>query len=245
MFFGDHCATSIIIKDILGKRDKLLFMLGGFPFRRILDFLRDDRWDDIYDPSFLRGYQHFQNEAPTFSSEVERFSHLADMDHCVTHTKYHFNFHHDFLFDPEKNTITNYDFIKAKYQEKIANTRNMFFSDPTKPLVFLNFCFPAVSDTSVTECMDDMCATLRGLLPAGKPFYILVFSDDKDRQFAQPNVVGIHLSQPVEMWHTRSLAENRSLYKEIYITFHRALQRFGLEHHFPVFAETPYYREHG
>lgn len=102
--FGNQCAPGIIIDDILNIRKKYLFMLGMYDFNKILNFLKDDKYEKIYDKIYLK---------------------IDGND--VVHKLYDFVFNHEFKI--ENSTFTNYDAVKKRFDEKIGNFRKMLSSE--------------------------------------------------------------------------------------------------------------------
>lgn len=101
--FGNQCAPGIIIDDILNICKKYLFMLGVYDFNKILNFLKDDKYEKIYDKTYL---------------EIDK--------NCVFHKLYNFTFNHEFKI--ENSNFTNYDTVKKRFDEKIVNFRKMLSS---------------------------------------------------------------------------------------------------------------------
>jgi hypothetical protein len=120
LYLGDHCGPGIIIWDILNRRDKLLFMLGSFTFDKILLFLKDRNFDSIYDKNYLANSKN-PHVRPHFKSIMNQNIHLNNptYENCIFHSKYNFNFLHDYMYLPQENAILNYDYIVNQYKLKI------------------------------------------------------------------------------------------------------------------------------
>jgi len=109
LYFGDHCGPGIVIWDILNKRDKLLFMLGSFTFDNILLFLKDRNFNSIYDKNYLVNSKN-KNIKPNITSGLNQNVHFDNplydnplYDNCIKHSKYNFNFLHDYIYSHEEN----------------------------------------------------------------------------------------------------------------------------------------------
>lgn len=111
--FGDNCAPGILIDDILKQNKKLLFMLGGYDFNNILNFLIDNNYEKIYSREYL----------------------IIQPGNIVHHTFYKFSFNHE--YEVKFNRFTNYDFIKQRFDLKIHNFRQILKSNEV--CVFITF----------------------------------------------------------------------------------------------------------
>jgi hypothetical protein len=103
--FGDNCAPGILIDDIIKQNIKFPFMLGGYDFNNILNYLNDNNYEKIYSKEYL----------------------IIQKDNIVHHTFYKFSFNHE--YEVKFNRFTNYDFIKQRFDLKIRNFRGMLQSN--------------------------------------------------------------------------------------------------------------------
>ena len=109
---GDDCASGIIIDDIIYQKKKLLFMLGEYNFNDIFNYLNDNKFEEIYNKDKL-----------------------IIVKNGVKHKDYNFLFNHDYVIN--NYTLTNYDFIKLRFDEKIKNFRGILASGNT--CIFITF----------------------------------------------------------------------------------------------------------
>lgn len=148
---GDICTPGLIINDILGEKNKKLFMLGNYAFNDILAYLEDDDLDSIYDRGLL---------------EV-----MAEQKNWVKHTKYNFMFNHDYTTSDDM-AITNYEQVAERFQEKLRDWRTMR-DDSESDVVFVHCSVRLpVRELRVREMM----AALRKQRPAGN-IHLLIFTD--------------------------------------------------------------------
>ena len=110
--FGDNCAPGIIIDDILNIHKKQLFMLAIYKFNDILDYLKENKYREIYDKKYFK----IENQ-------------------LIKNEKYNFIFCHDYTI--VNNEITNYDVIKDRFEIKIKNFEEILRSE--KPIIFISF----------------------------------------------------------------------------------------------------------
>jgi hypothetical protein len=113
-YFGDECAPGMLIQFILNIKKKDLFMLGGFYFNKILNYLIDDNLENIYNREFF-----------------------TKNNNICHHLKYKFYFNHDYKYD-ETGEIYNYEIVKDRFDLKIKNFRDMLSNDNIMP-IFINF----------------------------------------------------------------------------------------------------------
>jgi hypothetical protein len=240
MYLGDQCATNIIINDILKRKKKLLFMLGAFRFDNIVQFLEENKWEEIYDKKFLKPCNN-SNVSLIFENTVNKNTHLFDLDNCIRNTKYNFNFHHDFLYDKHTNKILNYQFIVNQYNVKIKNTRELFTND--KPVIFINFVFAHdMMKQLIPSNLNRMISVLKKQIPH-KKFYIFFFTNFHDLHVSCENVHFIYLQNNYVEWSHKTPKQNFELYKEIYNKFYETTKKIGLQSHFTTFDKTPYFIE--
>jgi hypothetical protein len=111
--FGDCCAPNIIINDILKIKKKKLFMLGHYNFNDILNYLKENDFENIY---------KYENLS------INTYNH-------VYHKFYNFIFNHDYIVKNFK--IINYNFIKNRFDNKIKNFRETLLTNNST--VFITF----------------------------------------------------------------------------------------------------------
>ena len=111
--FGDNCLPHILIRDILFLKQKTLFTLGIYGFNDILNYLKDETYEDIYKKEYLT-----YNGAPIadFHSKYQFYTQSPK----IINTKYNFGFMHHFNLDVSNNCINNYDYVVGQFNTKIA-----------------------------------------------------------------------------------------------------------------------------
>lgn len=227
--FGDNCGPGIIINDILGQRRKNLFQMGVYRFNSILMYLRDNKFDSIYDKTLL--VNAASQPLTGFRSVHAKYGHLGPAR--VKHHLYDFIFNHDYIV--EANTVMNYDFIVASYREKIRN----FQADLNNPApkILINFT-PRLSGLHLIP----MIQQLRQTIPS-KKFVLVMFtweSEPNPSHLSESELELIRLDQPVLTWWQQSAKQREPLYRQIYTKFHAAMTRRGLS--LPPYDQTPYFR---
>lgn len=241
MYLGDHCATNIIINDILAIKKPKLFMLGGFRFDDIIKYLSEQKLEEIYDKKYLKAY-HDKDISLKFKSIEKKHDHCPDVNNCIINIKYNFIFHHDFMFVKENNTIMNYNYIVNQYNTKIKNTFTMFNNE--NPIIFINFVWNDEIMYNVYKNNDkviEMQNILKKYIPH-KPFYILFFTNNQNININVKNVLVVKLKNNYESWIHNTPKENIEIYTEIYNAFYNATIKLNLQHHFPSFENTHYYK---
>jgi hypothetical protein len=204
--FGDQCAPGIIINHILQRKKKELFMLGIFSFNNIINYLLDNNYEKIYDKDFLK---------------------IWSSSNYVSHIYYDFGFNHD--YKTLNNEITNYDFVKNRFDEKISNFREMLKS-PNKS-IFINF----------TNNVDNLKINdLLKWLESNKPnFHIIIYTNNNYKDINYKNVSIIKLDNNYNQWWTMTPNIKYILYEEIYTKFIECIYVNKIEHNFPnKFNET-------
>jgi len=240
MYLGDHCANTILISHILNKKDKLLFMLGGFRMDCITKYLKEEKLEEIYDKQYLKAY-HDTNVPLTFESSEEVFTHQTELEYCITNTKYNFNFHHDFKYNKATNVVSNYNFIVNQYNLKIKNTLEMFKNN--NPILFINFLWEHEYMYKQLETyVNDMKEVLQKYIPH-KKFYILLFTTNQTIEIKSQDVFLLKLSHFTNDWPCKKPNQNYQSYKEIYKKFYKVVEKLKLTEHFPDFKNTYYHKQ--
>lgn len=239
LYFGDHCGPGIIIWDILNRRDKLLFMLGAFTFDKILLFLKDKNFDSIYDKNYLVNSKNI-NLKPNIKSILNQNIHFnnASYENCITHSKYNFNFLHDYIYFAQENAILNYDYIVNQYKLKIRNTMNIFNNN--NPVFLINFLYAEHSTNIIINNIHDMLNVLNSYMPH-KKYYLLFFTNFNIPNIHIDNVFFIKINNNYNNWHSVPNKMRIQLYSEIYNEFYNVAKKLNFNHFFPVFEKTYYY----
>jgi len=237
LYFGNDCLTSIIISDILQQKRKLLFSLGVFPFNNILQFLKEKHWWTITDKQYLKPMNNHNKDGIQFKNEESSFAHISfgEMHKMIVHTKYNFIFNHDYIYSEEDNTILNYEFIERIYNEKINNNWILFTND--NPLIFISFMD---NTNDIVNTLDEMIEVLNSYI--NKKYYLFIFTKENTIQTTHENVIFIILKNDYRDWYKVDLSTKNIIYKEIYDSFYNTTQALQLNHHFPTFEESNYYK---
>lgn len=196
---GDDCASGIIIDDIIYQHKKLLFMLGEYHFNDIINYLHNNHLEDIYNKDKL-----------------------IIVKNGVKHKDYNFLFNHDYNIN--NSVITNHDFIKLRFDEKIKNFRNILFSDTT--CIFITF----------TKNIDKLNINnmIKWLTIHKKKFHLMIFTNnDYTNDYNHTNLSIIKLTNSYLEWYGFSKSVKEKLYKEIYNKFIERLQVVGIDNNFP------------
>ena len=210
---GDRCGPGIIIDDILKQKKKCLFMLGFYPFNDILHYLNDNHYENIYNKKYL----------------------LPDANDStfVYHTGYNFIFNHDYV--TSNGEITNYDFVKQRFDLKIKNFREMLGEDNL--CIFINF-----TDNVAELKIVDMLIWLNN---HKKNFHLIIFTTNPDvsSYYSEHDRLSIiMLKKQYNSWFTLPKEEKMDLYREIYGEFLECLKVNHIIHDFPKsFEETHYF----
>lgn len=143
----------------------------------------------------------------------------------VKHSKYNFILCHDFVYSGD--TITNYDVVKKRFDEKIRNFRESL-DNQDNILIFINFS-EYINDLRI----DDMVQCIES--KTNVPFFIFIFTNDKIPMNPNPsNVIIIRLTKKFIIWPTYDVTNKKILYKEIYDKFIENLNLCGVKHDFPI-----------
>ena len=170
-------------------------MLAMYGFNNILCYLNDNNYEKIYDKESL----------------------VVLPNNYVYHKIYKFIFNHD--YDVKDSIITNYDFIKYRFDLKIKNFKEMLAND-TKT-IFINFSHDVNSLN-----IDEMLCWLK---KNKKNFYLIIFT----YEFYFINYNSEHLSiikleNTFYKWWQMEKSVMTILYKEIYNKFINCLLQRGL-----------------
>ena len=145
---GNNCAPGIIINDILGIKQKSLFMLLFIPFWSMVDYITNDNLEEIHD-----------------------FDHWIIENGAARHTKYKFGFNHECKFNDQKELI-NADKIHARFTEKIDYFRG---NDPQKVYVYIHFTHQCMDEEFYTPYIHRLVSWFQ---QQNRNFHILVFTDN-------------------------------------------------------------------
>ena len=203
---GDFCEPGIIIDEILNINKKHLFMLGGYNFNNILHFLNDNNYENIYNRQLLRPGTKITTH----------------------HILYKFFFNHDYVCD-DTLKITNYDFVKNRFDIKIKNFRDMLASPNLA--IFINF-------TTNIDLLN-----INGMikwLNAKKSNYHMIIFTNNNYSFVnnEKKLSIIKLQHSYHEWFKRSRIQNKNVYKEMYEKFIDCCKKNNYSHNFPKTFET-------
>jgi len=204
---GDDCAPGIIINDILHRDKKHLFMLGVYKFNDILFYLDENKFENIYNR------EHLVNESNLW----------------MYHNLYNFVFNHDYKI--ENGEITNYDFVKDRFDTKIKNFREMLSSDNT--CIFISF----------TENINhiEIGGMLYRLTHMKKNFHLMIFTNTTfNSNFSPDHLSIIKLDISYNNWYSQDEGYKYLLYKEIYEKFIHHLHISNIANDFPKTFESTF-----
>jgi hypothetical protein len=225
--FGNQCLPHELIRKILKKKSKQLFMLGVYSFNDISVFLERGNFEDIYKKEYL-----VYNNCPIehFTNEVEKYSHSS----IIKNTRCKFTYNHDFLYDISTNTIRNYDFIVHEFDEKIANLKQLFSND--KLPIFIHFSMIKITG------LEKMVSVLKSYMT--KPFYIFIFVPDtcypsnrENNNTLFENIKFIYLEKDYIDWWKQPQDIKMVLYKEIYDKYVDIMRKLQIEDNLISFEE--------
>lgn len=225
LHFGDHCGPGIIICDILGKKETVLFQLGNFPFNGILDVLREGNFSELTAAKYLATEDW--KPITKVESTLQRHAHVS----VVRHLKYRdISFVHDFLL--EDGAVKNHAFICKMFEEKVASFLNKI-QDPA-PKILINFT-ELPQRLRILEAVGFLRARVKG------KFRLLIFSPPTAPQpqlsaELKESVTLVRLQRDYGGWWTKSETERTEIFRHIYSCFLAAVPEFA----FPVWEETPY-----
>lgn len=200
---GDNCAPGIIINDILKCKIKKLFMLGGYSFNDILFYLKDGNYEKIYNEENL----------------------IIQEDKSIKHSLYNFVFNHDYNVINSK--ITNYNFIKDRFNIKIKNFKDMLLTEKT--CVFITFN-TNVDNLKINEMIDWFSHNK-------KNFYLIIFTDkeynNSNIEYSNKYSV-IKLKNSCDGWFAQERKQKIILYNEVYNEFIKCLEKNNIKHDYPL-----------
>lgn len=220
---GDFCgAYALILQPVFKVKPNMLFDLGFFDFNNIIKYLNKNDLSEIYKTDYL--VKNRTNEPIlNFSNELIGFVHCKPIQ--VKNKEFGFVFNHDFNLDEQTNTITNYEYVKNAYDEKIKETLMLFKNE--KPIVFLNF-----TDNDSNFDIKGMIEALNKYV--SKKFYIIIFATNPTQNNVYENVFKIKIEfSRWRKWWGLSREEKNILTKEIYEKFYLVMTRVKLDHNFP------------
>jgi len=208
LHFGAECEPGIIISDVLRLKRKTLFMAGRYSFNSILDYLNDANYENIYDRLCL-----------TPGHDVDASKTI------MRHQLYNFQFPHDYMF--ENGEITNYDAIVKRFDEKIANFRNVLRNE--RMVIFLGYTCD-VRSLRIKEMLGWMQKNMIR-------FHLVLFSYNDDK--AQPlcnveskNLSIIRMGERVWYWSTTQ-EKKEEIKRDHYRRFIQSLDEKNIVHDFP------------
>jgi hypothetical protein len=205
--FGENCATGIIINDILKNKTKTLFMLAQYAFNDILSYLKDGNYESIYDKKYLMI--------------------IPPWNDTVKHTKYNFLFNHDYKI--ENSQITNYDFIRNRFDLKIKNFKEILSSP--KLCIFISFIKKKnINNLKITEMLEWLSINK-------KHFHLIIFTSQDYKTKYKYNSKLCSIIKLKNKWRHWYLLDRKSkiiLYNEIYEKFINCLKQNKIKHDFPL-----------
>jgi len=218
--FGNDCAPGIIINDILNVREKQLFQLGFYNFNDMLEYLKQSKYEEIYEKSYL-----FFNDIKI----IEFYSHLNEYKtgSIVVNKKYNFKFNHDYAVKNYK--IINYYFIVNSFKNKIKNFKECL--ELENKIIFITF---TNIDIKILEMINLLKEKTKNW------FKLLVFTNNKSLNCYFEKAELIYLNNEYDKWYFKSLKDRFILYKEIYTKFYKISKEYI---DLPVFEDTFYYKK--
>lgn len=217
--FGNDCAPGIIINDILNIKEKQLFQLGFYNFNDILEYLKESKYEEIYDKSHL-----FFNDIKI----IEFYSHLNEYKtgSIILNKKYNFKFNHDYAVQEYK--IINYEFIVDSFNTKIKNFKECL--ELENKIIFIVF-------TNVDIKILEMIKLLKE--KTNNWFKLIIFTSNKNLNYHIDEVKLIYLNNEYNEWYLKSLKDRLIIYTEIYNKFYKTAKEYI---NLPVFENTFYYK---
>jgi hypothetical protein len=217
--FGNDCAPGIIINDILNIKGKQLFQLGFYNFNHILEYLKESKYEEIYDKSHL----FFNNIKIT-----EFYSHLNEYKTgpSILNKKYNFNFNHDYFMQDYK--IMNYEFIVNSFNIKIKNFKECL--DLEKKIIFITFTNVDIKALEMIDLLKEK---------TNNWFKLMIFTSNKNLNYFIDKVELIYLNNEYDNWFLKSPKDRFILYMEIYNKFYKQASEYI---NLPVFEDTFYYK---
>ena len=220
--FGNDCAPGIIINDILNIKEKQLFQLGFYNFNDILEYLKESKYEEIYNKSHL----FFNNiKIIEFYSYLKEYSYLPDEDTLVN-KKYNFKFNHDYAVQDYK--IINYEFIVDSFNTKIKNFKECL--ELESKIIFIVF-------TNVDVKVLEMIKLLKE--KTNNWFKLIIFTNNKNLNYCIEQVELIYLNNKYNEWYLKPLKDRFILYMEIYNKFYKTAKEYIK---LPCFEDTFYYK---
>ena len=217
--FGNCCAPGIIINDILNIKGKQLFQLGVYNFNDILEYLKESKYEEIYDKSHL----FFDNVKIT-----EFYSHLNEYKTgpSILNKKYNFKFNHDYVMQDYK--IMNYKFIVDSFNTKIKNFKECL--EIESKIIFIVF-------TNIDIKVFEMIKLLKE--KTNNWFKLVVFTNNKSLNCYFEKAKLIYLNNEYDNWFLKSPKDRLILYAEIYNKFYKTVNEYIK---LPFFEDTFYYK---
>jgi hypothetical protein len=217
--FGNDCAPGIIINDILNIKGKQLFQLGFYNFNDILEYLKESKYEEIYDKSHL----FFNNIKIT-----EFYSHLNEYKTgpSILNKKYNFNFNHDYFMQDYK--IMNYEFIVNSFNTKIKNFKECL--ELEKKIIFITFTNVDIKALEMIDLLKEK---------TNNWFKLMIFTSNKNLNYFIDKVELIYLNNEYDNWFLKSPKDRFILYMEIYNKFYKQASEYI---NLPVFEDTFYYK---
>jgi hypothetical protein len=217
--FGNDCAPGIIINDILNIKDKQLFRLGFYNFNDILEYLKESKYEEIYDKSHL-----FFNNIKI----IEFYSYLNEYKTgpSILNKKYNFKFNHDYAVQDYK--IINYEFIVDSFNTKIKNFKECL--ELENKIIFIVF-------TNVDIKILEMIKLLQE--KTNNWFKLIIFTSNKNLNYHIDEVKLIYLNNEYNKWYLKSLKDRLIIYTEIYNKFYKTVKEYI---NLPFFEDTFYYK---
>jgi hypothetical protein len=217
--FGNDCAPGIIINDILNIKGKQLFQLGFYNFNDILEYLKESKYEEIYDKSHL----FFNNIKIT-----EFYSHLNEYKTgpSILNKKYNFNLNHDYFMQDYK--IMNYEFIVNSFNTKIKNFKECL--ELEKKIIFITFTNVDIKALEMIDLLKEK---------TNNWFKLMIFTSNKNLNYFIDKVELIYLNNEYDNWFLKSPKDRFILYMEIYNKFYKQASEYI---NLPVFEDTFYYK---
>jgi hypothetical protein len=217
--FGNCCAPGIIINDILNIKDKQLFQLGLYNFNDILEYLKESKYEEIYDKSHL----FFHNVKITeFYSRLNEYK----TGSIILNKKYNFGFNHDYVMQGYK--IMNYEFIVNSFNIKIKNFKECL--ELEKKIIFITFTNVDIKALEMIDLLKEK---------TNNWFKLIIFTSNKNLNYCFDKVELIYLNNEYNNWFLKSPKDRLILYTEIYNKFYKTVNEYIK---LSFFEDTFYYK---
>lgn len=220
--FGDNCAPTIVIDELMGNRRVNPFKLGIYPLNTILQILKDDNLESLYDKNCL--LNEARDNITVFESTQNKFCHVCLAKHSIYKDLI---FVHD--YEVIDKTILNYEFVKNSFIKKISNFKSDLKENNFK--VFINHTH-LVDDQRFEEVID----LLQSLIGNDRFVLICLAEEIKTQPPVHNNLRVFKLVNSIKKWYEMTSIQKVPLYKEIHENVKEVVRSYGQD--WPEFKDT-------